>query len=807
MGVKSPSGFYVGRKPAVLLALLLAALLVALLVLAVLYQRSVRELAAERLRKGDAATPPPSAGPGPASPRPPGPWDRLRLPATVAPVHYSLLLWPHLAPGLPEPRTFSGRVNITVRCRQETATLLLHSHRLTYRAAAVWGPVAGPGGANATRVPLAELWLAERHQFAVLELREKLRAGALYELRLAFDGPLYLEGGFRGLFRSSYEEQGERRWLVASLLEPADARSVYPCFDEPAMKATFDISIVHHPSYVALSNMPAIDVCEYKDMNESKVSTLSNWTTPINWTVTTFKTTPQMSTYITAFVVCNFDYVTATVKGNEIRIWAQKDAIKDGCADYALNITGPIFSFMEDFLNVNYPLVKTDLIALPDLGAGAMENWGLMTFQEEFLLYCPQDKFTGTKNGVRQTVCHEVVHQWFGNLVTMHWWNDIWLNEGFATYFEYLCSYFIEPSVPLNKAFTNNILLPILEMDDEMSTWSLSDKGETEETDSLNERFNEHTYQKGASIVRMISNFLSEKLFIKALNSYLNEFSFANAIQDDLWTHIQKVVDDQADLQLPAPVKVIMDSWTCQHGFPLLTVNWSTGNISQEQFYDEEDKNDTSVSNNIWIIPISWIRNGTVQPLVWLDKKSKVFPEMKVSDSEHDWIILNVNMTGYYRVNYDQSNWRRLAKILESDPKAVPVVNRLQLLDDAFVLKRSGHTENDTPLYLMKYLEKEDEILIWNVVLRKLEFTNSMNILSDYELYPVLKKFFLTRIFPVYHHYANLLRQGFEVLTVEYYTKYAIETLFRSACSLGFRDCLDLASEIFSKWMNNSKHE
>nr|XP_056704639.1 aminopeptidase Q [Euleptes europaea] len=812
MGAQSPSGFYVGRRAAALLALLLAALLVALLALAALYGRSVQELAeARRAREEEeeggagASAAPPTPPAAPASALPPGPWDRLRLPAALAPLHYSLRLWPHLAPGLPEPRTFSGRAAVTVRCRRATATVLLHSHRLAYRHAAVWGPL----GANASRLPLAALRLAPRHQFVVLQLRAGLRAGALYELRFAFDGRLgdAAQGASRGLFRSAYEEQGERRWLVASLLEPADARSVYPCFDEPAMKATFNISIVHHPSYVALSNMPAIDVSEYKDVNESKLSTLRNWTTSINWTVTTFKTTPKMSTYITAFVVCNFDYVNTTVRGNEIRIWAQKDAIRDGCADYALNITGPIFSFMEGFLNINYPLSKTDLIALPDLGAGAMENWGLITFQEDSLLYCPEDKLTGMKTVIRQIVCHEIVHQWFGNLVTMDWWNDLWLNEGFATYFEYLCSYHIEPSVPLNKVFSNNVLLPMLDMDDKIPGWSLSDREETNETDSLHGLFDNYTYQKGASIVRMLSSFISETLFIKALNSYLNAFSFANTIQDDLWTHIQKVIDEQTNLQLPAPIKVIMDSWTCQRGFPLLTVNLSTGNISQEQFYDEKGKNDTNTSNNTWIIPISWIRNGTEQPLVWLDKKSKVFPEMKISDSEHDWIILNVNVTGYYRVNYDQSNWRRLAKILRRDPKAIPVVNRLQLLDDAFVLKRSGHTENDTPLYLTKYLEKEDEILVWNMVLRKLEFTNSVNILSDYELYPVLKKFFLTRIFPIYHHYANLLRQGFEVLAVDYYTKHAIESLFRTACSLGFRDCLDLASEIFTKWMDSPKHE
>ncbi|XP_062984478.1 aminopeptidase Q-like [Elgaria multicarinata webbii] len=808
MGAKLRSGFYLGKKSGVLLALLLAALLLALLVLGILYGRC-----AHLLEGAGAGPSPPSTSTSAEPPtRPPGPWDHWRLPAALAPLHYSLLLWPHLAPGLPEPRTHSGRVSITVRCRQDTATVLLHSAHLTYQSAAVWGPGANGSsrGTRGRRIPVAELWEAPSNQYVVLELREKLSAGALYELQLAFRGRIHTGPDISGLFLNTYRDEGENRWLIASQLEPTAARTVYPCFDEPAMKATFNISIVHHPSYVALSNMPVIDVSEYKDVNESTLSGLTNGTTPIKWTITTFETTPKMSIYLTAFVVCNFDHVSRTERGNEIRIWAMKDAIQNGFADYALNVTGQIFSYMEDLLNISYTLSKTDLIALPNM-SGAMENWGLMTFQENALSYRPEDKFTDRKIWIQRIVSHETAHQWFGNLVTMTWWNDLWLKEGFASYFEYVGSHYIDPTVSLDLIFISEITLFMLEMDDEIDNQSLSDTKEDRQT--ISELFGLVTYKKGAAIVRMLSSFMTERLFIKALSSYLNAFSFSNAVQDDLWNHIQKVIDEQNDLQLPAPVKVIMDSWTCQRGFPLLTVNFSTGNISQEKFYTAKRKNNT---NKTWMIPISWIKNGVPQPLVWLDKSSKIFPEMKISDSEQDWIILNVNMTGYYRINYDQMYWRRLAKVLESDPKVIPVASRLQLMADAFELRRSNYTEYGTPLYLTKYLGKEDNVLLWEEALSCLEVDNWELILSDYKLYPVLKKYLFPRILPIFHHYAYLLRQSLDVLVVDDSIKFlflaftprsGIERIIKTACWFGLRDCLDLASEIFSKWMNNPSPE
>ncbi|XP_069633592.1 aminopeptidase Q isoform X2 [Haliaeetus albicilla] len=756
-------GLYVGRRAAALLAALLLALLAALLALAALYGRCRQEAPPP---PAWPAGPGPGPGPGPAAAAPRAPGLGRRLPRHLVPLHYDLELWPRVRPGQAGPFAFTGQVNITVRCRQDTDAAVLHSSGLRSRgAAAVRGPLPEPGAA----VEVAGLRQEAAGEVAVLELRGRLRAGRRYVLQLGFQGRL--EEDLDGLFLTRYADQGRSSMVIASQLEPTYARTVYPCFDEPAMKATFNIRIVHDPSYVALSNMPAIDVSEMKDENGSL------------WAVTTFNTSLKMSTYLTAFVICDFDYVTRTERGNEIRIWARKEAVKNGYVDYALNITGPVFSFLEDLLNVSYPLPKTDLVALPDFGAGAMENWGLMTFQESSLMFLPSDKFTSRKATIAIIVSHELGHQWFGNLVTMNWWNDLWLNEGLASYFEYLGATFVEPNISLDKIFYDRVVQPVLREDNEIGVRSLSEsEDKIKGSFSLMSLFDSITYNKGASITWMLSGFLTQKLFIRALTLYLKEFSFSNANQDDLWTHIQMVIDAQDKVQLPASVKQIMDSWTCQNGFPVLTLNLTTGTISQEQFLNKKNEKSTDSYNNTWIIPISWMRNGSSQPLMWLDKSSKVFPEMQVSESEYDWILLNVNLSGYYRVNYDQLNLKRLARLLENDPKAIPAISRFQLIDDVFALTQFGYIQIETALELTKYLAREDELFVWNVVLLNLVPENLESTLKNYEVYPLLKVLFVKML---------MLWKMTILLT----------------CWLGLQDCLNLSSELYAKWMDNPEYK
>ncbi|XP_005069193.1 aminopeptidase Q isoform X2 [Mesocricetus auratus] len=816
MSPPSSSGIYVSRGVALLLAGLTAALLLVLVALAALYGNCARVQPLEQHSPGvkdtelitfggqeqAPPTPTPDAAREPAVAttskdwRPPsGPWEHLRLPPWLVPLHYDLELWPRLRPDdlSTSSLTFTGRVNITVRCTVATSRLLLHSFLLEYKRVEVWGPLAlGTRNAGAGRVPVDNVWFALDTQYMVLDLGRALQPGSRYELDLSFSGRV-LQHASEGLFLNFYFDQGEHRALIASQMEPTFARSVFPCFDEPALKATFNITIIHHPGYVALSNMPQLGQSERVSVNGSR------------WTVTAFRTTPRMPTYLVALAVCDFDHVSRTERGKEIRVWARKDDIANGNVDFAVNITGPIFSFLEDLFNISYPLPKTDILALPAFDNRAMENWGLLIFDEASLLLDPDDETTEKRAMVLSIVSHEVGHQWFGNLVTMSWWNNIWLNEGFASYFELGIINYFYPNLPRNEIFFFNFLHGVLREDHALESRAVSTEVESfTETREINELFDIYTYNKGACMARMLHSFLDQHLFVNALKSYLETFSYSNAEQDDLWRHFQMAIDEQNIIHLPTTVKSIMDSWTYQGGFPVITLNVSTGIMRQEPFYLEKAENQILVSrNNTWIVPIFWMKNGTTQPLVWLDKSSMVFPEMQIADSDDGWVILNLNVTGYYRVNYDKLGWKKLSQQLEKDPKAIPVIHRLQLVSDAFALSKNNYIEIETALDLTKYLAEEDEILVWFEVLVNLINRDAISDVNNFAIYPLLKKYLLKRISSIWNTYSAIIRENVAALQDNYLALLSLEKFFETACWLGLEDCLQLSKELFRKWMED----
>ncbi|KAK6494557.1 aminopeptidase Q-like [Huso huso] len=785
MGPKCKSGFYVSKIAAVLVTVLFAALLISFTVLAALYAISRMGHGNATMHEEPTQVPIPFSSTFAATtqkPSRPGIWDHYRLPQTLVPINYQLELWPRLDPDYDGTYRFTGEANITFQCKGETDIILLHISHLNVTVSQL--EIVSGG----TEVPLVlDVWKAEVNPYMVLELNTTLKKDSVYVLRCVFTGAIGEKRHMYGLFIIHYTDEGQNMSVVASQMEPTYARSVFPCFDEPAMKATFDVRIVHLYNYVALSNMPAVDVTIREDENGHK------------WNVTTFSTTPKMSTYITAFVVCEFDYVSKFEGSNEIRVWARKSSIENGEADYALNVTGPILTHLEHFFNVSYPLSKTDLVALPDFIANAMENWGLMIYREDYLLHNQMKDSLDQRAVICTVIAHELGHQWFGNLVTMNWWNHLWLNEGLATFFEYLVPHYVEPQMKLNELHAFADMQEMFSTDSFLMSQPLTVKEEEIRSHQILPMFNLVTYNKGASIVRMAASFLTKKVFQKGLSSYLQNFSYMTVEQDNLWNHWQKSVDSQNELQLPAPVKDIMDSWTLQMGYPLITLNTSSGTITQEKCFLTKPDNQTSHGN--WFVPINWIKNGSVQPMKWLEGNNSLFPEMQAT-SDQDWILLNVNVSGYYRVNYDHSNWERVQNQLMKDPNAIPVKNRAQIIDDAFKLVLSGYLDVETALSTTKYLSKETEFMVWSTALDIIDL--HLNFLSNTHLYGLFKQYLLRIFSPLYKYYMDLIGGDVYKVKDDAFMQVSVHRSVKTACWLGLKECLQLAASLYGRWMSNS---
>ncbi|NXQ09309.1 AMPN Aminopeptidase, partial [Vidua macroura] len=723
---------------------------------------------------------------GTTTPTSSNPWNRWRLPDTLKPEFYEVSLQPFLKPDANNMYIFKGNSSVVFMCEKATDLILIHSKKLNYTMQGSFhATLQAEGGGNAPAI--SRTWLETPTQYLVVQLDAPLQQGQRYRLSSSFTGEL--ADDLAGFYRSEYtDESGNKQVVATTQMQAADARKAFPCFDEPAMKASFTVTLIYPSSYGAISNMPAKNTGEQVIDGET-------------WKVTEFDTTPRMSTYLLAFIVSQFKAVERSEK-TLIRIWGRPKAIAEGQGDYALNVTGPILSFFEDYYNTSYPLTKSDQVGLPDFNAGAMENWGLVTYRENSLLFDAAYSSIGNKERVVTVIAHELAHQWFGNLVTLRWWNDLWLNEGFASYVEYLGADFAERSWNIKDLMVLNELHAVMATDALASSHPLSFREEEINTPAqISEVFDSISYSKGASVLRMLSSFLSEEIFKKGLQSYLHTFSYNNTIYTDLWVHLQEAVDKN-NVQLPDSISNIMDRWTLQMGFPVVTVDTQSGTVSQTHFLlDPTSSVDRpSVFNYTWIIPITWMTDsGPGNGIYWLTKVTATNNDFRLNSPS--WLLLNLNVTGYFRVNYNQENWDQLLKQLDANHTVFPVINRAQIIDDAFNLARAKHVSVTLALNTTRFLSHETEYMPWQAALNSLQYFQQM--FDRSEVFGAMSKYMRKQVTPLFNYYKESTNNWKELpigLMAQYNEVNAIST----ACSYGVTDCQNLATDYLHQWQNGS---
>ncbi|XP_014782358.2 aminopeptidase N [Octopus bimaculoides] len=421
-------------------------------------------------------------------------WNRLRLPRSLIPSHYSLELKVDM-----DAFIFTGKVNITIHVDQPTHYVIFHTKELDVDKKAV--SVHLNGNISDT-VPIGKQFYVKDNKYQVLDLNQNLKEGKDYVISIGnFWGKIAPD--LKGLYKGSYvTKSGEIRHLASSQLQAADARKVFPCFDEPDLKARFTVSIIYPPGYVALSNMPIV--------NQTKLSD--------KWMRNQYTTSPIMSSYLLAFVVADFDYREKILKNNyTLRMWAQREKINQ--TNYALKFAERCYAFFTEYFNISDILTKSDHVAVPEFNAGAMENWGLVIYRETALLYDPDVSSSSNKYMVTLIVAHEIAHTWFGNMATMRWWDDLWLNEGFASILMYFGMNHVHPDWDVFSILVVDEILPVMVLDALLTSHAVSSR--IENTDQIIQYFDNISYNKGMAILRMLKGFLGWEAFRRSLQVFL----------------------------------------------------------------------------------------------------------------------------------------------------------------------------------------------------------------------------------------------------------------------------------------------
>jgi len=667
-----------------------------------------------------------------------------RLPTNVIPNHYNIILEPFF-----ETASFRGSVSIEASIAEATSTIVLHKRDIEVNSTTVSDLDTG------VDIPVVSTAFDDTLEFFTITLENELAADVNVKISISYNG--ILNDRNEGFYLAKYDdENGNERLLGTTQFEATEARLAFPCFDEPALKATFNIQMIRPTDYNTVSNMELISS---EALDDTRV-------------LDTFATSVKMSSYLVAFVVSDF----AMIEADTHSVYARAERINAGDGALALASSPQMITAMETAVNVSYSLPKISQIGLPDgyFSAGAMENWGCVTYREKYLMFTEGVSTENDKENVVSIIAHEYAHQWFGDLVSPLWWEYLWLNEGFATFFEWYApnDYYPEWQL-LQKQLVNSVQYALGR--DSGITRPMSQPVET--PNQINALFDAIAYDKSGSVLRMFQHILSNNTFMNGLNIYLNARQYDSGHPDQLFEGLQAAVDAaEANALEGQTVKEIFDTWHLQAGYPLITVTRDYENggatIGQNRYITLNPNEHPE----IYRVPINYATPDSgfdnTLPTSWLTERSAA---LDLTAGADQWVILNNQATGYFRITYDDTNWALINAQLDADPEAIHPNNRAQIVDDLADLGISEIVKYEQVLNMLKYIKKETEYGPMKA------FFNAVNhidkLLSGSSVQIKFRKYVIEL---VNHLYENANKMN----------KFTSEEVINNACQFGLEKCI-----------------
>ncbi len=677
--------------------------------------------------------------------------NEYQLSTKIKPNNYILNLTPDF-----NNMTFTGKVIIELSILEPTNQITMNSIELDLINASI--------STDSNTLSSNEFKYNEEKEQVTINFENTINESNAV-LSIEFTG--VLNDRLHGFYRSSYEdENGNQKIMACTQFEPTDARRAFPCWDEPEIKSTFEIMLSVPKEMEAISNMP-ITKEEVSENNYKKVY---------------FDKTPIMSTYLLAFIIGDLDKCSTIAENNvEINIWATKHNVIHG--EFALQVAKDLLKYYNEYFQIDYPLPKLDHLAIPDFAAGAMENWGAITYREVALLFDEKNSAPATKQRIAEIVAHEMAHMWFGDLVTMKWWNDLWLNESFASWMATKAIDHLFPEWNMWTQFIYTDYNSGLSLDGLENSHPIVQA--VNNPSEINQLFDAISYSKGASIIRMLETYVGEDKFRDGLRQYMQLYKYSNAEGNNLWECIQEASETE--------IIPMMESWTKQTGYPVINITWESDSrlsLNQERFLYS---NKTNLPDT-WLVPISIVSGKNMDKVDSFILNSPSTTIDAPTDTNNGFMKINYDTAGFYRVNYPKEHWKNLSELINK--QLLKPTDRLSIQSDAYALAKARKISATVFLELIKSYNNEKDFGVWS------DLTNNMRsidlLLRKTELGKIYKNMCIETLKPIGE------KLGWEVSPNEGHLESLLRTTILSSLgSFGDGDTINKSLELLEQFFSD----